>query len=339
MLTASKRKPELAVMSAVMCLAVIFIHVSSEAVTILAKPSAASLLIYIPWKLAAFAVPGFIFTAGMKQMLSSSNHGYFGYIMSRLKHIVLPYIIWNAVYYGYLIHRGYYNFSVTQFLRSLVCGDLSAQFYFVVIIVQFYLLKPLWELIVNRYHPMPVLGIAMVVTLICSQYIPFWFSDRLLFAYPVFWLAGCYAGKYYDSFVSALERFRAEVTGVFLFFSAALVLFTYLTFTQLVFFGFLGILQTAYSLSAICFVYLVCLHIPEFKAVNLLDKASYLIYLMHCLVLMIVDERLSVFGISTVKADFLIKTVLVYGISLTLCMTYVYIKNKFIKKYLQKQEI
>jgi len=333
----SSRKPEIGILNVLMCLAVVFIHVSGEAVTNFIKPSAASLLIYIPWKLSAFAVPGFIFVSGMKQMLSYERHSYGKYLLGRLKGVVLPYIIWNVVYYAYFVSHGYYTFSFHEFLQSILYGTLSAQFYFVVIIIQFYLLRPLWKLIVDRYHPLPVLGCAMIVTLICSQYIPFWFSDRLLFAYPVFWLAGCYAAKYYDTFTHTLKRFKTEVTGLFLFFGTALILFTYLTFCQLVFFGFLGILQTAYSLSAICAAYLLCMYIPEIKWLKLLDASSYGIYLMHCLVLIIADDFINRIGITSVKGDFLVKTVVVYAVSLGGCMIYTYIKNKFIKSRLQKQ--
>ncbi len=316
-------------------MAVIFIHVSGEAVTTLTRPSLPLFAMYVPWKLASFAVPGFIFAAGMKQMLSSTRHGYFSYLGKRLLHVVLPYVIWNVVYYAYYVLNDYYEFSLGQLLRSILVGDMSAQFYFVVIIVQFYLLRPLWTLIVDRYHPLPVLGIAFIVTLICGNYIPFWFSDRLFVAYPIYWLCGCYAAKYYDSFTATLKKRKIEVIAVFAFFASCLVLFTYLTFIQKVFFGFLGILQIAYSISAICAVYLVCLYIPELKAIKLIDSASYGIYLMHCLVLIVTDNLLDKFGVVSIKLDFIIKTAAVYVISLTVCTIYVYIKNKLIKKHLQ----
>jgi len=333
----SSRKPEIGILNALMCLAVVFIHISGEAVTGLVKPSAASLLVYIPWKLSAFAVPGFIFLSGMKLMLSGNRHSYGRFLIGRLKYVVLPYVIWNVVYYAYFVMHGYYTFSVSELVRCTLNGTLSAQFYFVVIIVQFYLLRPLWRLIADRYHPLPVLGCALVVTIICGQYIPFWFSDRLLFAYPVYWLAGCYAGKYYDSFTQTLKRFKAEVIGLFLFFGAALILFTYLTFCGIVYFGFLGILQTAYSLAAVCAAYLLCMYIPEMKWLKLLDESSYGIYLCHCLVLIITDGLLTHAGIVSLKADLALKAVIVYGISLGLCMLYTYIKNKFIKSHLQKR--
>jgi len=321
------RKPEIGVLNALMCLLVVFIHVSGEAVTTLSKPSLASLIVYVPWKLAAFAVPGFIFVSGMKQMLSSANtQSYPKYLLGRLRHVVLPYVLWNVVYYAYFCAVGYYEFSPVGLLSGIVRGDLSAQFYFVVIIVQFYLLRPLWQVIVGRYHPMPVLGIALVVTLICSQYIPFWFADRLLFAYPVFWLMGCYAGKYYDKFTQTLKKYKAEVIGVFAFFAAALILFTYLTFIQKVFFGFLGILMTAYSIAAICAAYLLCLYLPYGRAIKLVDRASYPIYLMHCLVLIVTD---SLIGAVSPKWDLLLKFVIVYGVSVVLCGGYAVIKDKF----------
>ena len=333
----TNKKHEINVLNVLMCFAVVFIHVSSEAVTALARPSAASLLVYIPWKLSAFAVPGFIFVSGMKQTLSGSRHSYGKYLLSRLIHVVLPYVLWNAVYYAYFVSRGYYTFSLPQLLKSILYGDMSAQFYFVVIIVQFYLLRPLWRIIVERYHPLPVLGIAMVVTIICSQYIPFWFSDRLFVAYPVFWLAGCYAAKYYDEFTKTLKRFKIEVIGLFVFFGAALILFTYLTYCQLVFVGFLGVLQTAYSLTAICAAYLMCMYVRDHALLKLLDASSYAVYLCHCLVLIIADDLITRWGIISIKGDLAVKFVIVYGISLGGCMIYTYIKNKFIKSHLQKR--
>ncbi len=313
-------------MSALMCLLVVFIHISGEAVTTLARPSVQSLIVYIPWKLSSFAVPCFIFLAGMKQSLPRTHEqSYLRYLLGRLKSVVLPYVLWNIVYYAYFVAVGYITPSPLGLLASMLKGDLSAQLYFVVIIVQFYLLRPLWQVIVERYPPLPVLTVALTVTLICSQYIPFWFSDRLLVAYLVFWLAGCYCGKYRERFVETLKTYRVEVFCVFVFFAAALIIFTYLTFCQTVFFGFLGILSTAYSLAAVCAVYLACLYIPCTRVMGLLDRASYSIYLMHVLVLLVTDALL---GELSPKWDLAIKLVVVYGVSLAVCAGCVIIKKK-----------
>jgi len=73
------------------------------------------------------------------------------------------------------------------------------------------------------------------------------------------------------------------------------------------------------------------------KWLKLLDESSYGIYLCHCLVLIITDSMLTSAGIVSLKADLALKAVIVYGISLGLCMLYTYIKNKFIKSHLQKR--
>ena len=71
-----QRKNELSSMNIVFCLLVIFIHVSSAPVTGLSKESWQYAVFFVPWRLSAFVVQGFIFLSGLKMFLKEDTKRY-----------------------------------------------------------------------------------------------------------------------------------------------------------------------------------------------------------------------------------------------------------------------
>lgn len=146
------RKISLSAAGAVFCLLVIFIHVASPVITGADRQTAAYAAVLTAWRLSAFVVQGFILLAGIKLGLkiSAGKIAWSGYYLSRLTRVVLPYVAWVVVYYLWFLARGYFEFSPSALLRYIFVGDLSAHFYFVVAVVQFYLLAPAWKALTDR---------------------------------------------------------------------------------------------------------------------------------------------------------------------------------------------
>ena len=89
-MTKTKRKQEIMFLNVVLCILVVFIHISSHAVSNFVRPSAAYTLIFVPWRLSAFVVQGFIFLSAVKYFLKSENEfNYFSFMMKRLKAVYM----------------------------------------------------------------------------------------------------------------------------------------------------------------------------------------------------------------------------------------------------------
>lgn len=140
-----KRKSEITLFSLLMCVLVIFIHVTSWTLTAMDRTSVKYLLLLFPWRLSAFVVQGFVFLSGVRLFLSAKPFDYGRFLRGRIRRIVFPYLAWVAIYYACFIAIGWYRFSFRDLAEYVFLGTLCSHFYFVVIILQFYLLMPLWR--------------------------------------------------------------------------------------------------------------------------------------------------------------------------------------------------
>ena len=299
-----KRFFEISLLNVFLCMLVIFIHVSSAPISNLDKTSWQYLIVYIPWRLSAFAVYGFIFLSGFKLLLTKSDNFHYGkFLLGRLLSIVIPYIIWVVIYYIYFcFHRNYFPFRIMDLLRYIFVGDLVGHFYFIIIIVQFYLLAPVWIWLVKRINGALFISFSLILTIIFYQtFIGFVYNDRVFTTYLVYWVAGCYAGLYYEKFKKILQNNRVFITVIFIVSAVLNVVFKYEN------------IHILYCMSAILFFFMTAQYIKEIKFINKIDKVSYGIYLSHCLFIFIVDEFTA--GLSTLSS-YLIRIFTVYIVTI-----------------------
>ena len=146
-----KRKiTEVSVFEFFLCMFVILIHLLSEGINVFPKWSVLSIVFFTVTKLTTFAVPAFIFTSALKLFykFSERKFTYAPFLLDRIRKIYLPYIIMVVIYYIIFVYAFHiYEFNPVSLIKYILNGDLSAQFYFVVLIMQFYLLMPLWILL------------------------------------------------------------------------------------------------------------------------------------------------------------------------------------------------
>ncbi|CAG7631097.1 acyltransferase [Paenibacillus allorhizosphaerae] len=150
---AKKSKPklmELDIVRAIAILAVVAIHATSEATVQLPFGSGPQLMYLTINKLCNFAVPMFIMVSGLVLFYrydgdwSRRQAGYF--YMKRIRQVLFPYVFWSFFYYLYdqwMFDRSRLHLDWGEFAELLPWADASYHLYFMVIIVQFYLLFPL----------------------------------------------------------------------------------------------------------------------------------------------------------------------------------------------------
>lgn len=343
------RKTEISVLNVLLCLLVIFIHVSSIPVTTLEKSSWQFAVVFFPWRLSGFVVPGFIFLSGLKLFLKTTEISYKRFYVSKIQKIIIPYIIWNIIYYGYFILRGYIEFSAQDFFKYVLNGNLVSPFYFVVVIVQFYALAPLWRKMVLKANPLLVLIISVLVTPLLGQYLPviinrinprwhFLYTDRTLTTYLFYWVAGCYSGVYFDRIKEMVKQYRFSITVIFLLAMIAEAVLSYITFTGLHAIKWLEYIHYLYCISTILFLFMAATVIYEHRTIKRklfkdINAASYEIYLCHCLFIYLANSIMSYAGINGIATAYLIRIVIVYSSSIIFSIMLNRGKNVILSKF------
>ena len=333
----SRRKTELSIANVVFCLLVIFIHVSSEPVTSFAPHSIPYATVFIPWRLASFAVQGFIFLSGLKFFLNMpEKFSYKHFYLKRFITVVVPYIIFNAIYYLYFISIGYFPFVLGDLIKYIFNGTLVAPFYFIIVIVQFYALAPLWIRLVKKVNAAAVLVFSAILTLFVLLYLSELISlifpnasgdytTNLFASYLFYWLLGCYAGLNYEKFKSDVLKNRLLIIVVFCVATVADAVFSYISFSGLRSISFLESLHYIFRISAVIFAYTAVLSACQLrglknKLIISVDKVSYYIFLVHCLLIFIINGLMTRFGLNSISLRYLIRIAIVYTLSVLISL-------------------
>lgn len=331
----NKRKTEISLLNVLFCLLVIFIHVTSYPVSEYDISYTYYTLTMIPWRLSAFVVQGFILLSGVKLFLTKADTiNYKDFFKSRAKNIFLPYLLWFFIYYALFMITAGYKFDIKFITKNLFNGNLVAHFYFIVIILQFYLLTPLWRIIVKKIKGIYIIPVAIIITLI-ADYIPlmiknFYYNDRIFTTYIGYWLIGCYIGANYDKFKDFLRKQKLSIT---LAFTLMLIINTYLSYLgykQIKFIPYLNTIHTLYCYITIIFLYMLAFKFKECLNSNIIrqiDKSSYLIYLSHIFVIYFVNFLISKTGITSIGASYIIRILLVYPITIYGCILWYKLKK------------
>ena len=343
----TRRLEELNYFNAVCCLLVVLIHILSLGVTQLDKGSWQLAVIYFPWNLSAFVVPGFLFTGAVKMALgfhSSDGTPYLKYIWRRIKKIYLPYVAFVIVYYPIFVHFGIAQRSVRAFFSYLFVGNLSSHFYYIVIVMQFYILMPLWRWMVKHVPWYAALPVSAMVTLLMLKAsaalgcigITFKYSDRVFLSYLFFWVMGLYVGQNYESFRTSLRQSRLPV----LLSAAAVLVFSavnYLQYTKSTYVydtGYLKLFSDAISILVLLCLCTALDSSPMERTKRVLGgvyKASYSVYLSHSLFLTVGTIYLQRLGVTDIALLLALRTVIAYTLPFALYFGYSKVKTLIIK--------
>ncbi|MDF2520542.1 MAG: icaC [Clostridia bacterium] len=204
-------------------LAVIGIHVTSRFVTI-------NSVAYLLNQAARFAVPLFIVLSGFLLYYSSMkgrNKTRTSFLSRRLSKIFIPYLIWTLIYMLYSIRNTIGNaLSVSffsAFLKHLVFGSAAPQLYFIIIILQMYLLYGLLERLMNSKYEKPLLIVSFLITAYISlgAYLFRWYifiMPKLSFGYHIifptwlfYFVFGMYFAKHAARFKPVLAASRLKL--------------------------------------------------------------------------------------------------------------------------------
>ena len=334
---ASERKNEISLYNVFLCFLVIFIHINASCIVGFPQNTFKFSVAMELGRLSAFAVQGFILLSGVKLFLNQKYEiGYFKFLGLRFKGIIIPYAISYIFYYVFYYVIYDYPISAPFILKHFVLGSLVCHFYFIPLLFQFDLLLPLWKVIINKFSPIFVIPVSILMGELFGTYFPtilsginpnvsFVYNDRIFTTYIAYWVIGCYIGKYYDSFKELISKNFKFIVSIFTIVTATYLYYNYLSYNGLLYVPFLSLLTNTYILIACIFCYSLFIKISKFipqkkTLLNLIDYSSYKIYLYHMIVLMFCDAALTYFGIISIGLSTLIRVIVVYSVSITLCI-------------------
>lgn len=321
-------------------LLVIFIHCAAEGVDQYIRPSLPFVLLCSLHRLSSFVVQGFLFLSGVKLFLKGTGSLSVGrFYLGRIRRVWLPYLLVFCLFYGYLGLTGAVTPSAGYFFRELFTGGLVGHFYFVAIIFQFYLLLPLWKPLYEKASPPLTLLVSLFLTILCQNYLPalirsitgasFAYNGRLFPSYLIYFVGGMLAAKYYDLFVTFLKSRRRSLltlTAIAGIVDCAIICLIY---CGIWYPAWGDIWHMLYAILAILTTLSLGLAIAEklpslpLRLTALLagtDRVSYSVYLLHPLVIFVLNSLLSRAGILSLTLRFLLRTPLTVFITVGICL-------------------
>lgn len=332
---ARRRLEELSILNVLFCLLVVMIHVLAQPASALDPDGWKYTVLHVVQQMAFVSVYGFFFLSGLKLTLPRENEPRLGrYYLDRVRKLLLPYLLAAVICYITFLCLGWYEFSVTGFLRDIALGAISAQFYFIIALFQFIALAPLFRFLSRRYSPVLLLPAALIITLISPMFlnsiaglitpnVGVSYSDRVFTSYLIYYLAGCCAGQHYPRFLDMLEKNRSLVTFSALFWGAADAVVSALGFARVYRAPYLDLVHTLYLISAIPFLldrarmYKGLIRGAPARLLRATDRASYLIYLYHCLFIALFNcYAPGIVGEDQILPLLVLRILLVYPISI-----------------------
>lgn len=265
---------------------------------------AALILLRIIDAIAIVAVPIFVLITGytVTKVISSQVPLAKNYqiILGRLRNILIPYMIWSAVWIAFRIWQGE-TFTFRDMVMLILGGKAANEYYYIRILVQMYLIAPLW-LRLARKQPWLVLGIAVVINLIARA--PFYlyqlselprvwwlsiFIDWQAPTYLIWFTCGLIFGFHLEEIYAWIQAHRIQIFTVTALALVVVVIevswFSSLVGKPWMYSNSLVSSQIFSILLAACLVSLNLGKLPYQKELMRLGTQSLGIYLMHSMIL------------------------------------------------------
>ena len=333
-----EKHEELNYFNAISCLAVILIHVLSYSVVALQKQSWQFAAVFFPWQIAAYVVPAFLFCGAVKlsfQINESKLPSWPVYMKRRIQKVYLPYVLATVVYFLVFGIFGKLGLSLKQLLHYLLVGDVSAPLYYIIVVMQFYLLLPLWKWLVQKIPASIALPAAAMIYMLMPQEasavtqigVAFRYTDRVFPTYLVFWVLGLYVGKHYESVSDALNGHRKAAGCSMLL----VLLFAFVSYRlNLEAKSPLGTggMKMFSDVLTILGLLSLCLWIQQSKHERLkkllaaIHTVSFPVYLYHCLFLELGNGVLRRLGIRNEGLLLLMRALICYTVPFVLCFAF-----------------
>jgi peptidoglycan/LPS O-acetylase OafA/YrhL len=293
-------------------LAVIAIHVTSICVAV-------NSVAYLMNQVARFAVPLFIILSGFLVYYSDINRRsdtHSNLLLKRLSKIFIPYTIWTLLYMLYSVRHHLEAVPQTSFFialsKNLMLGKAAPQLYFIIIILQMYLLYGLLKRLIDSKYEKHLMTTTFAATafITLGAYLFRWnifIMPKISIGYYIlfptwlfYFVFGMHFAKYEARYKEVLGSYRFKMVFIWLASFAALYIDSRLSNT----YGS-SIKPTImiYCFASFLFFYSIFSsgQIKEMPFVRWISEQSFFIYFSH---VMLIDLIRSFFHITGIPIQF-----------------------------------
>lgn len=336
------RLKELDFIRVIACLSVIIVHVSAFGVTGYLKGSPHLIITTLINRSLKYTTPVFLFLSGVTSFYSYRNKefNYFDFLKKRLPKILIPYLVWNIIYFLYFIILGYDSFNFTSFVKNILLGTMYYHLYFIVILIQLYFLSFVFSFLFRKYNFKKLITISSIIAIIAIVTMQFVYSDRIFIKYFVYYLLGIFVTKNYNKFINFIYKNSQIIISLYLIIC--------LIYSGAYYFYYSSTLNTSiwffFSIISILFLYYIGLILnnkftKSYRIVKRLSKSSYYIYLSHPLVLTIIVSLISRTSIQSLTFKLLIYISVTVTVPTLGSVIYTILKDKFISYKKEKKSV
>ncbi len=193
-------------------LAVVMIHTTTKTIQ-LANNNLDSVPVTLFLNQASrFAVPLFFMISGFVLEMNYPFHtSYLGFLKKRLSKILIPYIVWSAIYFFLIFHK---NSVFSFFINALPTGGSSYQLYFIPSLFIFYLLFPYLHYkfkFLSRTSSIIVMGTLELIFLIIDYYLhafPLFNPLNIVFLNFFVFFLGIYSSHHKDRILTLIQKYK-----------------------------------------------------------------------------------------------------------------------------------
>lgn len=335
-----KNITEICYMTSILTCLVVLIHTGSEAFNYYEQGTLFNILIFIYQKIMSFAVPGFIFLSSFKYFYNKkedfSTASYIKFMHKKIVKIFVPYALVALVYYLYFTSKGYMSFDLKELIFGIfIRGDIASPFYFIIVIFQFYILMPMFSKFCKKNNfKLAILASILInavfkLLLISNIYnydsylvdIYIRYNDRIFLSYIAYWTIGIYFGLFYEDLKQIIVKNKTIVNVIYGQVALAHIVLSYLNYRGDIYYKYAEIGHIIFCIASIIFIYknsliLENLNIDLIRTISIkYSNISYFVYLVHVLIIYIMDELMNSYNIEKVYFRWIIRTITVFVFS------------------------
>lgn len=301
-----KRIYEYDIIRTIATFSVVIVHITAIGIVGFEQYSPHSLLTIFINRMLKYTTPVFIYLAGalIYQSYRNKPYKYLPFLRSRFKRIIIPYALVSLMYYLLLTYMTQGVLSMKTFSTQLLTGSAQYHLYFIPIIIQMYLLTPVFLFLKEKVALKYLMPALAIVSYISTLMMKFQYSDRIFFKFMIPFTLGLYFG---DQILDGLKSLGKKVyviivitVGVGFYYAYEFVHYFYgepsletLRDTGWFFYCILSLFVLTYI--AVPLVKKDRLR----KSCSHISKISYYIYLLHPLFLALSEKIINRFGITS----------------------------------------
>ena len=200
------RLEEVDILRSIACISVVVTHVTALILSLGISPPSAYWFLLVLNRFCLTNVPLFIFLSGVVLYYNYAGRTLpiYEFWNKRVTSTYFPFVFWSVLFYAIYVKAGLFAFNLNELLLAILRGTTTYHLYFVIIIMQFYLLFPLLKVLFDKcpFWVMLLLGITLnLVGFAFSNYgwkigLPAYWLDRHAFSYILFFFLGCLWAKF-----------------------------------------------------------------------------------------------------------------------------------------------